>query len=870
MDLRTTEPAADMGVAAAYLNVSYPSNLAMPTGTVIFAPDYTNIESGDLSTPGTFSEIGAFATNTTPLGPAEQLLFTVPMVAEGAGVLQFTALPAQVHPQHDVLLFSQDTPVPIDQVDYINSNVVDVGANSFSINNVTQTDTATGTDFVFTVTRIVPDPTVATVQFSTADGTAIAGTDYTATSGTLTFAVGTTTQNVTVHVLGTTEDEPNKTFLVNLTNPVNATIGTSPGTGTIQYNNAAPTATIANASANEGQPVQFTVTLSQASGFPITINYATANGTATAGVNYTSTSGVLTIPAGSTTGTITVPTIATLSQVGNLTFTVQLTNPTNVTLGNASATGTIDFVQPSGISGFVYVDTNGNGVKDAGELGIQGVTITVNSVATNGSGQPLFTKSTVTAADGSYSFLGLQPGAYNVIETQPGFFVTGAPTSNEYTNETLTAGLALSNVNFAELGLRAQFVAAFSNRRAFLASTETTGFIGLPQGTQNMNLTQGDVWISFDNGWQNAREFETLFNSAQGTATMTLYDSNLNVIATSSPETAGSVLIGNANLGSPYFLKISGSSTDASLKITESATANSPSVAKSGSTITPLVFTVVLSAPTTSSVTVQYVTVDGTAVAGKDYTAETGTLTFAAGVTSQNVTVPVLSSTQYGPSETFSLKLSNPVGVFVNPPGTGTGTILNNNPPPSMSIADTNVIDPASGTTNAVFTVSLSATSGFSATVAYTTATGTAPANDITATSGTLTFAPGTTTQNITVAVRADSSLSAAETFLIKLTNPVGAILVKNVGTGTINPGVSPGVMSAAVPLVQTSSAGPTVSNALFASNAVAPSSSTATANSTLGRGSLFSSSSSTNSQKQATDQVLAADEFWAVGGMVL
>ena len=197
-----------------------------------------------------------------------------------------------------------------------------------------------------------------------------------------------------------------------------------------------------------------------------------------------------------------------------------------------------------------------------------------------------------------------------------------------------------------------------------------------------------------------------------------------------------------------------------------------------------------------------------------------------------------------------------------------------------MSISDPNVIDPATGTVNAVFAVSLSSPSGFPTTVSYATARGTAPVNDFVAASGTLTFAPGTVTQSITVAVKADSSLSAAETFLVNLTNPVGAILVKSQGTGTINPGVTPAVMSAAMPLVQSSIATPAVSSTLFAaSNGGASSSgstssgstwSGSTGNSTLGRGSLFSSSATTSSQKQATDQVLAADENWALAGMVL
>ncbi len=873
-DLRTSIPPADMGVAAAYLNVTYPSNLASPTGPVQYATNYSNVESGDISQPGLFSEIGAFESSpgNTPLGPNQQLLFTVPMVASGSGLLQFTALPAQIHPAHDVLLFGQNTPVPVTQVEYVNSNSVDVGNNSFSINNVTQLDTPAGTTFVFTVTRIVPNGAAATVQFSTQNGTAIAGTDYTSTSGTLTFPAGTTTQteNVTVQILGSTEDSPNKTFLVNLTNPVNGTIGTSPGTGTIEYNNPAPTASIAGATAPEGSPVQFTVTLSQASGFPITIQYATADGTAKAGTNYTATTGVLTIPAGQTSGMITVPTIATLTQVGSLTFTLNLTNPTNVSLINTSATGTITFVQPSGISGFVYVDTNGNGVKDAGEIGIQGVMITVNSTALNAGGKPVYTATTLTAADGSYSFLGLPAGTYNVIETQPGFFVAGNPTSDEYLNEVLQAGQSLTNVNFAELGLRAQFVAAFDNRRTFLASTETTGFIGLPQGTQNMNLTQGAVWVSFDNGWQNARKFEALFDSTQGTATMTLYNNNLQVIATSTSETAGSVLIGNGTTGTPYFLEISGSNPDVSLKITESLTASNASVTRSGTVTVPMVFSVVLSAPLKSAVTVAYTTADATAVAGMDYTPETGILTFAAGATTENVTVPVLPSTLYGPSETFTLQLSNPTNAFLNTPTFGTGTILNNNPPPNMSIANTNVIAPATGTVNAVFPVTLAAASGLPATVSYTTAAGTLPVNDFVATSGTLTFSPGTTTEFVTVAVRADSSLTQSETFLVKLSKPVGAILLVNTATGTVIPNTSSAVVSAVASPLPTTSTTPAVSPALFTAAPSVSSAASTSSNGTLGRGNLFASSTSAGSKANATDLALASDETWALAGMVI
>jgi hypothetical protein len=92
------------------------------------------------------------------------------------------------------------------------------------------------TDFTFTVTLDRADPTnPVTIDYSTADGTAVQPGDYASTSGTLTFPPNTTTQTITVHVNGDTTPEPNETFLVNLSNAsANAAISDPQGQGTIQ------------------------------------------------------------------------------------------------------------------------------------------------------------------------------------------------------------------------------------------------------------------------------------------------------------------------------------------------------------------------------------------------------------------------------------------------------------------------------------------------------------------------------------------------------------------------------------------------------------------------------------------------------------
>ncbi len=106
---------------------------------------------------------------------------------------------------------------------------------SLSINDVSLEEGDEGnTAFEFTVTLSEVSNEDVTVNFATADGTAVAGEDYTAiTDETVTIAAGQTTAPITVQVTGDTVEEPDETFIVNLTNATNATIADREGTGTI-------------------------------------------------------------------------------------------------------------------------------------------------------------------------------------------------------------------------------------------------------------------------------------------------------------------------------------------------------------------------------------------------------------------------------------------------------------------------------------------------------------------------------------------------------------------------------------------------------------------------------------------------------------
>jgi hypothetical protein len=146
-----------------------------------------------------------------------------------------------------------------------------------------------------------------------------------------------------VPVLADTTDENNETVTLTLSNPCNATISDATGILTITDDDNPPALSIDDViTADESAAnAEFTVSLSAASGKDITVDYATSNTTATAGSDYTATSGTLTISAGATSGTFNVPVLADTTDENNETVTLTLSNPSNATISDATGVLTI-------------------------------------------------------------------------------------------------------------------------------------------------------------------------------------------------------------------------------------------------------------------------------------------------------------------------------------------------------------------------------------------------------------------------------------------------------------------------------------------------------------------------------------------------
>jgi hypothetical protein len=227
---------------------------------------------------------------------------------------------------------------------------------SISVADITVLEGNTGTrNAVFALTLSAASGQTVTVAYTTANGSAAAGSDYTAAAGTATFAAGATTASVSVVVAGDTAIEADETFVMNLSSPANATIARAQATGTIQNDEGLPVLAISDASVAEGNSgtvnAVLNVTLSAASPQVVNVSYATADGTATAGTDYTAASGTLTFLPGVISQSITVAVTGDTTTESNETLTVNLTAPANATI--ADAQGVVTLTNDDGATGLV-------------------------------------------------------------------------------------------------------------------------------------------------------------------------------------------------------------------------------------------------------------------------------------------------------------------------------------------------------------------------------------------------------------------------------------------------------------------------------------------------------------------------------------
>lgn len=273
-----------------------------------------------------------------------------------------------------------------------------------------------------TVNRTGGSDGAVTVDFTTADGSANAGSDYVATSGTLNFADGVTSQTITVSINDDDLDENNETFTVTISNPTggadlgNATVSTVSIIDNDEFLPGTLSISPVSASVNEaGSSITLTVSRSGGSDGAVSVDFATADVTATAGADYVATSGTLNFADGQTTQTITVNISDDSDDEPNETFTVTLSNATGgAGLGAAVSTVTIiddEVNQPPQVTDPVTqsVQDGGSGTVNLldGTTDPDGDQMTVsNVVLVSGDGSGITVSGNTLLVDGSaYSAL---------------------------------------------------------------------------------------------------------------------------------------------------------------------------------------------------------------------------------------------------------------------------------------------------------------------------------------------------------------------------------------------------------------------------------------------------------------------------------
>ena len=617
------------------------------------------------------------------------------------------------------------------------------------------------------------------VDWATGNGTALAGEDYTGNSGTVVIPAGATSATLNVNTLNDALHENTEGFTVVLSNPIECTIADNLADVTINDNDSAPVISITPASAAEGGTLSFTVSLSAASSLDTTFDWATADVSAVAGSDYTSNSGSETIFAGDTSIVLTVNTLENTAYESNETFNIVLSNPGNSTIGTGTGVGTISDNDPApnlAINDVTVDEDAGTAVFTVTRTGSTEADINFDWSTVSGTAVPtqdytavVNTTETIPAASTSITVsVPIVDDAsdenienFTVTLTNPVNAVIadadGVGTINDNDAEPT---LSIADLTVTEGG-SASFVVSVSepsgksitfdwgtsdgtaSSPADFTAKSVTGAT-IPPNTSSINLVVNTVDDSIDEGGT----AETFSVSATNPSNASFSDA-----------TAVATLVDN----------------DGSL-----ISISSTSLNENASTMT---FVVTLSASNLLTVTADWETVDGTASSPSDFTYQSGTVSFAPGETSKNIDIPIIDNTAYEGNETFTVVLSNPTNGSLSI-ATGTGTIIENDLPPELSINDVSTGEGSA----LVFTVSISGSREIDASVNWSTSNGTATTGggDYTASSGTVTIPVGSPSVTVSVPTLDDSTNEADETLSVILAAPTHATLLDNTGVGTI------------------------------------------------------------------------------------
>ena len=636
---------------------------------------------------------------------------------------------------------------------------------------------------------------VVSALFTTADGTALNGVDYTGVTNTASFPIGETFTSVLVPVINNGVVGSNKFFNVQLSNPVGASLGLQAAAEVVITNANSAVAFSAQSyrqseTVSGGAAVIPVVRIGNPFNTVTVTAYTGTNGSAAPGVNYTPTTNLLVFYPGVMTNLFLVPLINNTMMLSDQTVDLELTSavggflatPSEATLTIATAyagPGTVTFDQPgytvsegvptaliglirsNGTTGPISVTlSTSNGTAIAG-VNYQAVSQQVNfsdGQSVQSVAIPIIQQTNVT----------VDTTAYLILTNPVGTTISGSNV------ETLTIQNDIQNFTMAAPDY-------FINEGAGVVSVSI-----LRNGPTNGTVSVGYITVSPTNAYGtngfaipglNYGPTNGVLTFAPGQAfqsvPIAIYQQNTVDV----PETFQVVLTNNSagtQISTPgaALVTIIGDVTGFALAT------NAYITGENGSN---LVVTINRTNVNTGIVSVNYSTSDGSAVAGVDYAATNGVLTFADGQASTNVSVTILNPNVLENSKTFNFALSNPhstisTNCYVLAPSNAVITITNTITEVSFSSP---VYSVSECVVQAQITVQRSGVTNTSVSVEYATADGTGHAGtNYLAAFGTLTFAPGVTSTNFAVNIIDDHIITANHTVVLSLDNAQGGAIL--------------------------------------------------------------------------------------------
>jgi YD repeat-containing protein len=563
-----------------------------------------------------------------------------------------------------------------------NYSVAGVVGGVLSIAAATVTE---GGNLLFTVSRGSTATGIVSVNYATADGTALAGARYAAASGVLTFRPSDISQTITVPTIDDSLIEGAQTMSVSLSNPTGgAALGTASATGTISDNDAVQFAISSAATITEGGALVYTVTRSGTTGGTFSVNYATADGTAVAGSDYNATSGTLTFQPSETSKTISVGTIDDASPEPAKTVLVNLSAPGGgATIATAQASGTINDNDTTPIT---FSISNPTAVTEGSlfaftvtKSGSTYATTSVNYSTADGSANA---GTDYTAASSTLTFAPSDTSKIIYVATRSDSIAE--PSETMKVNLSNAVGGSISSGQAIGTIIDVPPPPSFSVSDASVTEGGTMVFT-----ITKSNATTGTASVSY----------QTLDNLAKYGSDYTRTTGTLTFAPSEMTKTIGvqtiddSTVEGTENLVLQIYNSVGGtiSRSMGDGIIYDNDQPPAPTFSVSDAVVTEggaLVFTVTKTGATSSTLTTTYSTGDGTAKAGSDYTATSGSLTFGPSDTVKTFAVGTIDDTI----------IENPETLYVNMGGnvqytkfTGTGTINDNdvgNAPP-ITASDT-------------------------------------------------------------------------------------------------------------------------------------------------------------------------------------